>query len=112
MATPRRGTNARRSLLALMLIFAAVFGIVGATATGQTGKKWTPELGLDLAGGTQIVLEPVVAGTSGGPTNEQLRQSVDIIRARIDGSGVGEAEVTTEGRNVVVAVPGDRKSVV
>ncbi len=108
MATPpRRGTNAGRSLLALLLVFVAVFGVVGITAASATGKKWTPELGLDLEGGTQIVLEPVVAGSSGGPSSDQLRQSVDIIRARIDGSGVGEAEVTTEGgQNVVIAVPG------
>ena len=106
MANPRRGSHSVRSLLALLLIFVAVFGALGATAHYQQGKKWTPELGLDLQGGTQIVLEPVVVG--GGAVNAQtLEQSVDIIRARIDGSGVGEAEVSTEGgRNVVVSVPG------
>ena len=68
--------------------------------------QWTPQLGLDLEGGTQIVLQPVIKG--GGKVDDAtLRQSVDIIRARIDGSGVGEAEITTEGgRNIVVAVPG------
>ncbi|HEX8496087.1 MAG TPA: protein translocase subunit SecD, partial [Actinomycetales bacterium] len=105
MATPRRGTHAGRSLLALLMIFAVIYGVVGLAAANQVGKKWTPELGLDLAGGTQIVLEP--SSTTGGEVSaEQLNQSVDIIRARIDGSGVGEAEVTTEGDNVVVAVPG------
>ncbi len=107
MANPRRGGRPGRSLIALLLIFVAVFGIVAATAETQTGKKWTPELGLDLEGGTQIVLQPVVVGSSGAVTAQTLQQSVDIIRARIDGSGVGEAEVTTEGgQNVVVAVPG------
>ena len=107
MANPRRGGRPGRSLLALLLIFIAVFGIVAATAATQTGKKWTPQLGLDLEGGTQIVLQPVVVGSSGAVTAQTLQQSVDIIRARIDGSGVGEAEVTTEGgQNVVVAVPG------
>ena len=107
MANPRRGGRPGRSLIALLLIFVAVFGIVAVTAETQTKKKWTPELGLDLEGGTQIVLEPVVVGSSGAVTAQTLQQSVDIIRARIDGSGVGEAEVTTEGgKNVVVAVPG------
>ena len=108
MANPRRGSRPGRSLLALLLVFVAVFAIVGVTASTVTGKKLTPELGLDLEGGTQIVLHPVVVGGQGGSISaEQLNQSVDIIRARIDGSGVGEAEVTTEGgENVVVAVPG------
>ena len=107
MANPRRGGLPGRSLIALLLLFVAVFGIVGVTAQTQTGKKWTPELGLDLQGGTQIVLQPIIVGSSEGVTAQTLQQSVDIIRARIDGSGVGEAEVTTEGgQNVVVAVPG------
>jgi preprotein translocase subunit SecD len=106
MANPRRGSHSVRALLALLFIFAAVFGAVGATAHYQQGKKWTPELGLDLQGGTSIVLQPVVVG-GGSVTAQTLEQSVDIIRARIDGSGVGEAEVATEGgRNVVVSVPG------
>ncbi len=107
MARTRRGSPAVRSLVALVLVFAAVFAVVAVTAATVTGKKWTPELGLDLAGGTQIVLKPVVVGGAGKVSPQQLAQSVDIIRARIDGSGVGEAEITTEGgENVVVAVPG------
>ncbi len=107
MATSRRGSRPARSLLALLAVFVVVFGAVALGAATQTGAKWTPQLGLDLEGGTQIVLQPVVVGGSGGVNAQQLQQSVDIIRARIDGSGVGEAEVTTEGgQNVVVAVPG------
>lgn len=99
------GTRARRPLVALVALVAVLFGVIGAQVAWG-GGKWTPRLGLDLEGGTQIVLEPVVQG-GGRVTAETLQQSVDIIRARIDGSGVGEAEITTEGgRNVVVAVPG------
>ncbi|MBF1670425.1 MAG: protein translocase subunit SecD, partial [Rothia mucilaginosa] len=39
----------------------------------------------------------------------QLNQAVEIIRQRVDGAGVSEAEVTTSfgsGNNVVVSVPG------
>lgn len=90
----------------LLGLIVAIYAIIGAGVQWGTNDKWTPLLGLDLEGGTQIVLQPVLEG--GESVNSQtLAQSVDIIRARIDGSGVGEAEVTTEGgQNVVVAVPG------
>jgi preprotein translocase subunit SecD len=40
-------------------------------------------------------------------TLEQLNQAVEIIRQRIDGSGVGEATVTVQGNeNIVVSIPG------
>jgi preprotein translocase subunit SecD len=67
-------------------------------------------LGLDLQGGTQVIMvpQPVVEGTE--ITEEQLAQSVEIIRARVDGLGVAEAEVTTQGSGdsaaIVVSVPG------
>lgn len=67
-------------------------------------------LGLDLQGGTQVIMvpEPVVEGEQ--ITEEQLAQSVEIIRARVDGLGVAEAEVTTQGSGdsaaIVVSVPG------
>jgi preprotein translocase subunit SecD len=91
------------ALLALVVILGA---IIGAQVKWADGAHWTPRLGLDLEGGTQIILKPVAQG-GGKVTPETLQQSVDIIRARVDGSGVGEAEITTEGgRNIVVAVPG------
>ncbi|NDH14493.1 MAG: protein translocase subunit SecD [Actinobacteria bacterium] len=50
----------------------------------------------------------VVEGTE--ITDEQLAQTVEIIRARVDGLGVAEAEVTTQGSGnsaaIVVSVPG------
>jgi preprotein translocase subunit SecD len=87
-------------------VVVVIYGAIGAGVQWGSGKHWTPQLGLDLEGGTQIVLTPVVEGGQ-KVTSQTLAQAVDIIRARIDGSGVGEAEVTTEGgQNVVVAVPG------
>ena len=36
-----------------------------------------------------------------------MRQALDIVRARVNGSGVAEAEITTQGStNIVVQVPG------
>lgn len=39
-------------------------------------------------------------------TTEQLDQAVAIIRQRINASGVSEAEINTQGKNVVVSIPG------
>ncbi len=90
----------------LVAVVLVIYAAIGAGVQWGSGKHWTPQLGLDLEGGTQIVLTPVLEGGQ-KVTSQTLAQAVDIIRARIDGSGVGEAEVTTEGgQNVVVAVPG------
>ncbi|WP_022878906.1 preprotein translocase subunit SecD, partial [Microbacterium sp. B19] len=56
--------------------------------------------------GTQIIL---AAQTTDGanPDTDQMQQAVTIIRQRVDASGVGEADVATEGgRNIVVQIPG------
>jgi len=106
VAGPSRRSHPGRSLLALLLLTVALFAAVAATATWREGGSWAPRLGLDLEGGTQIVLEPVLQN-GGNVTPQLLQQSVDIIQQRINGTGVGESEITTEGgRNVVVSVPG------
>src|SRR5215207_2751246 len=67
---------------------------------------WTPRLGLDLRGGTSVTLSATTPDGS-DPTPESMRQAVDIIRSRVNGSGVAEAEITTQGAtNIVVQVPG------
>ena len=80
--------------------------ITWGTVTAQPGASWTPELALDLQGGTQLILTPSIADGQQASL-EQLNQAVSIIRQRIDGSGVGEAQVTIQGNeNIVVAIPG------
>ena len=65
-----------------------------------------PSLLLDLEGGTQMILAPRVEGVR-EINEDQLNQAVAIIRQRVDGSGVAEAEISTQsGRNVVVSLPG------
>ncbi|QUW19171.1 protein translocase subunit SecD [Agrococcus sp. Marseille-Q4369] len=95
-----------RALIWLVVLIAGLIGVnFGAVQWG--GGSWTPELALDLEGGTQIVLEPVVA-EGASVSQEQLDQAVAIIRQRVDASGVSEAEITTQGgRNIVVALPGE-----
>ncbi|MGW8483789.1 protein translocase subunit SecD [Microbacterium sp. NPDC055903] len=103
-STPTR--HAWRVLLGLLLVTAALFGINALGVYGFQKSSWTPELALDLQGGTQIILS---AQTEDGadPTAEQLDQAAAIIRQRVDASGVAEADITTEGgRNIVVQIPG------
>jgi preprotein translocase subunit SecD len=65
-----------------------------------------PKLGLDLQGGTEVILTPALEGGQ-RVTSDELNQAVSIIRQRVDASGVAEATVSTQGNtNIVVDVPG------
>lgn len=100
---PRPGRN-------LIIFFLGLAVIYGLTALSQAGveepeQPWRPALGLDLQGGTRITLT-----TDGSPTRENLEEARRIIDQRVNGSGVAEAAVTTQGgRNIVVEVPGKRR---
>ncbi|GAA2952524.1 protein translocase subunit SecD [Glutamicibacter bergerei] len=97
--------QARKALLWLLVVVIIATGVlVAGVSTGKTGAA--PKLALDLEGGTQMILAPRVKGDV-AISQEQLDQAVEIIRQRVDGSGVSEAEITTQsGRNVVVSMPG------
>jgi len=104
MAASNQTSAARRSLLFLLAIVVALGALLAGSIYLSSGKT-TPKLGLDLEGGTQIILEPK---TTAGQTvsTEQLNQARDIIVQRVDAGGVSGAEVTTQGdRNIVVSIP-------
>jgi preprotein translocase subunit SecD len=115
-----RSANASRpgrALLVLVALLAVIFGSIALGATTSDGQ-WTPKLALDLEGGTQMILSPKPqAGEEGKITAKQITDAVKIIRQRVNGSGVSEAEVTTEGsgtsQSIVVSLPGvpDQKTV-
>ena len=106
MATSTPVRHAWRALTGLLIITALLFGINALGVYVFKQSSWSPELALDLQGGTQIILEAQTADGA-APTEEQLNQAVTIIRQRVDASGVGEADVTTEGgKNIVVQIPG------
>ncbi|MGP3536690.1 protein translocase subunit SecD [Microbacterium sp. RD1] len=107
MATSTPVRSAWRALTGLLAVTAVLFGINALGVYVFQQSSWTPELALDLQGGTQIILEAQT--TDGGdPTAEQLDQAVTIIRQRVDATGVGEADVASEGgRRVVVQIPGE-----
>ena len=109
MARTGHKKTAIRVLVWLGVILAVMTAVLaGGTMAGQA--SWTPKLALDLEGGTQMILAPKVEGGS-DINEEQLNQAVAIIRQRVDGSGVAEAEISTQsGRNVVVSLPGTPSS--
>jgi preprotein translocase subunit SecD len=90
-----------------LLIFGLTIVVLyGLAALGQT---WKPRLGLDLEGGTRITLSAIPQGGSITPT--KLKQAAAIVDARVNGSGVSEAEVSTQGdRNIIVEIPGANAS--
>ncbi len=105
MAPPSRRRHPARTLLTLAVITLAVFGAVLA-GTRFSDATWTPKLALDLEGGTQLILAPVAQDES-RVTSETINQAIEVIRQRVDSSGVAEAEITSQGgSNIVVALPG------
>ena len=97
-------THPGRLLLIMALVTAAL--AVWAFWPGQDNAV---RLGLDLRGGTQVILQPKAVQEGATITDDQLAQTVEIIRQRVDGVGVAEAEVTVqgsgEGAAIVVSVP-------
>ncbi|GAA1896975.1 protein translocase subunit SecD [Lapillicoccus jejuensis] len=106
MARDPRTRRPRQVLLGLVVVLVLLVGGSGAAAAWG-GGQWTPKLGLDLEGGTEMVLEPVLT-TPGATVNQgQLDKARDIIEQRVNAYGVAEAEVSTQGgRNIVVDIPG------
>jgi preprotein translocase subunit SecD len=93
----------------LIWLFVILFGLAGLIGFGSTtdeNASFTPKLALDLQGGTQIILSPLLLDGQ-QVTTEQLDQAVSIIRQRVDASGVSESQVTTQGdTNIIVSIPG------
>ncbi|MEY3365319.1 MAG: putative protein-export rane protein SecD [Actinomycetota bacterium] len=75
--------------------------VVAAALVGNIVAGNRPSLGLDLQGGASITLQPV-----GDYTPESLEKAVEIIERRVNSLGVAEPEITRQGDNVVVNLPG------
>ena len=104
MSTKQTKHPGRRLVMLLLIIVIGFAGLYAGAATGRTSM--TPGLALDLEGGTQIILTPT---TSDGSeiTDEDVDQAIEIIRQRVDASGVTEAQISRQGgQNIVVSLPG------
>ncbi|MGX5208517.1 protein translocase subunit SecD [Streptomyces violaceus] len=107
MATPKKGRNASaqskpgRSLALILIALVALAG--GMFASGHT----KPRLGIDLAGGTSITLQAVPeAGNEAAINKTNMDTAVSIMERRVNGLGVSESEVQTQGnKNIIVNIP-------
>ncbi|MGX1567721.1 protein translocase subunit SecD [Streptomyces sp. NPDC055506] len=107
MATPKKGRSAStqskpgRSLVLILIALVALTG--GMFASGHT----KPRLGIDLAGGTSITLRAVPeAGNEAAINKTNMDTAVSIMERRVNGLGVSESEVQTQGReNIIVNIP-------
>lgn len=98
--------SARKSLSWLLAILVGLTGLIAVGSLSDENASFTPKLALDLQGGTQVILSPLLLDGQ-AVTPEQLDQAVSIIRQRVDASGVSESQVVTQGdRNIVVSIPG------
>jgi preprotein translocase subunit SecD len=96
----RKTARPGRTVVVFFLGLAIAYGLVAL------GGTWKPELGLDLQGGTRITLT-----AKGTPSTDSLNEARGIIDQRVNGSGVTEAEVTTQSNKyVVVEIPGKSRS--
>ncbi|HVF03723.1 MAG TPA: protein translocase subunit SecD [Frankiaceae bacterium] len=93
-STGRTRTRPGRPLAFILLTLVALTTLVVV-------KEWEPRRGLDLVGGTSVILTP----KGEKPSSGALASAVDIIRRRVNGTGVTSAEVVTEGENVRVSLP-------
>ncbi|WP_316774826.1 protein translocase subunit SecD [Streptomyces sasae] len=107
MAAPKRGRSASaqskpgRSLALILIAIVALTG--GMFASGNT----TPRLGIDLAGGTSITLQAEnEPGQPNAINKTNMNTAVAIMNRRVNGLGVSETEVQTQGTsNIIVNIP-------
>lgn len=104
-------SSARKRLAWLFIVIFGLFALIGFNQLGgSSNASLVPQLALDLQGGTQMILSPVY-GEGAVADASKINQAVDIIRQRIDSTGVSEAQITTQGEGanaaIVVSVPGD-----
>jgi preprotein translocase subunit SecD len=73
-----------------------------ATTTKSVCKRpWKPKLGLDLQGGISVVLT-----AKGNASSGSIDKAVDIIRLRVDSLGVAEPDISRQGSNILIQLPG------
>jgi SecD/SecF fusion protein len=85
-----------RALFTFVILAAALYFAISTPA----------RLGLDLRGGTQIVLETQDSPTAKADT-ESTARALEVLRRRVDALGVAEPSLTQSGdRRIIVELPG------
>ncbi|MEU9490004.1 protein translocase subunit SecD [Streptomyces decoyicus] len=108
MAAPKKGRRAPASQghpgRTLILVLIAMVGLVGGMFYSGT---LTPRLGIDLAGGTSFTLAAQNQPGRPNAINEtNMKTAAGIMERRVNGLGVTESEVQTQGSNhIIVNIP-------
>ncbi|MGW6208204.1 protein translocase subunit SecD [Streptomyces sp. NPDC055089] len=108
MAAPKKGRGPAggqgRPGRSLALILIAMVALTGGMFLAD---QPTPRLGIDLAGGTSITLEAKAEpGQESAINKTNMDTAVQIMERRVNGLGVSEAEVQTQGEsNIIVNIP-------
>jgi len=102
--SPKSGGRAqRRQRRMLWISVLVVVGISLGSFAAVFAAKWSPRLGLDLAGGVSVVY--TAEGNHISTTD--LNETVNILNLRVNGLGVSGATVQTTGTNQIsVSIPG------
>jgi len=92
--------------ITIIVIFLAIIAVCLYYICIENTIDSSIKLGLDLKGGTQIILKPTKGGQK-EVTSEDIDDSIRIIRERIDRLGLSEPLVTKDlSKNIVVQLPG------
>tara|TARA_Y100001970_G_scaffold120650_1_gene149639 strand:- start:81103 stop:82488 length:1386 start_codon:yes stop_codon:yes gene_type:complete len=75
--------------------------VAGASLAGVLSAGWSPVLGVQLQGGVEVVLRP-----ADEVSDEQFERAIEIIRNRVDAIGVAEPDITRQGNQVIIQLPG------
>ena len=105
----RSGSRPVRALVALAAVIVIMLISVLGNETVSPGKwqqQFKVSLGLDLSGGTEVVLK---AETHDGnsPASGEMQQAISVLQSRVDGTGNSGAQVQQQGSDMInVTVPG------
>lgn len=70
-------------------------------------ERETMRLGLDLQGGTRLLLRATPPEGFDGDIDDALEGTIRSLRRRVDSTGVSEAEITKQGsENIAIQLPG------
>src|SRR3989344_1099438 len=88
----------RRRFWATFLILAAVIVGYFVYSTENSGSKWKFKLGLDLAGGTELVYKPDLSKSTSTTGNivDSMDTLRDVIERRVNLFGVSEPVVRVD----------------
>ena len=82
------------------------FKFDGTDVSGSTLERRAMTLGLDLKGGTRLVLEPDLTNSPDVNLDDALTNASQIIERRINEFGVAESEIQRQGNRLAVQLPG------